>query len=92
LLWHSHAEARVFRDVIVQIGDDPDFLDAETVFNNDYDNSSGLGIGRDLGYVETSEGKLIQCDGVSGRYVRCHSRGNHLDDRNQYTEIEVYGR
>jgi hypothetical protein len=92
LLWHSHAEARVYRDVIVQISSDPDFLDAVTVFNNDYDNSSGLGIGRDLGYVETSEGKLIHCNGVSGRYVRCHCRGNHLDRRNQYTEIEVYGR
>ena len=45
LVWHNHAEARVYRDVIVQVSDDPDFLDAQTVFNNDYDNSSGLGIG-----------------------------------------------
>lgn len=92
LLWHHHAEARVYRDVIVQISDDPDFLECQTVFNNDYDNTSGFGIGSDLGYVETSEGKLIDCRGAQGRYVRCYSRGSHLDGRNHYTEVEVFGR
>ncbi len=92
LVWHNHAEARVYRDVIVQIGDDPDFLDAVTVFNNDYDNSSGMGIGPEVGYVETAEGKLIDCRGSQGRYVRLYRRGNHMDDKNHYTEVEVYGR
>jgi hypothetical protein len=92
LVWHNHAEARVYRDVIVQVGDDPDFLDAVTVFNNDYDNSSGMGVGPDKGYVETSEGKLIDCRGVEGRYVRFYSRGNHVDNKNHYTEVEVFGR
>ena len=45
LMWHNHAEARVYRDVIVQVSDDPDFIDAVTVFNNDYDGSAGLGLG-----------------------------------------------
>lgn len=92
VIWHNHAEARVYRDVIVQVSDDPDFLTARTVFNNDYDNTSGLGIGQHMGYVETSEGKLIDCKGVKGRYVRFYSRGNHIDGRNHVTEIEVYGR
>jgi hypothetical protein len=92
LVWHNHAEARVYRDVIVQVGDDPDFLDAVTVFNNDYDNSSGMGVGPDKGYVETSEGKLIDCRGVEGRYVRFYSKGNHVDNKNHYTEVEVFGR
>ena len=92
LVWHNHAQARVYRDVIVQISDDPDFLEATAVFNNDCDNSSGLGIGRDRGYVETSEGKLIDCKGIVGRYVRFYSWGNHLDDKNHYTEIAVYGK
>jgi hypothetical protein len=91
LVWHSHAEARVYRDVIVQVSDDPDFLEAQTVFNNDYDNSSGMGIGSNQGYVETSEGKLIDCQGVEGRYVRLYSKGNHIDDKNHYTEVEVFG-
>jgi hypothetical protein len=92
VVWHQHAEARVYRDVVVQVSDDPDFLEAVTVFNNDYDNSSGLGIGTALGYVETSEGRLIDCRGVEGRYVRLYSRGNHLDDKNHYTQVDVYGR
>jgi hypothetical protein len=92
LVWHNHAQARVYRDVIVQISDDPDFLTAHTVFNTDYDNSSGLGIGRDLGYVETAEGKLIDCKGLEGRYVRLYSRGNTLDEKNHYAEVEVFGR
>jgi len=92
VVWHNHAEARVYRDVIVQVSDDPDFLDAQTVFNNDYDNSSGMGIGDKMGYVETSEGKLIDCKGVEGRYVRFYSNGNHFDNGNHYTEVEVYGR
>lgn len=92
LFWHNHAEARVYRDVIVQVSDDPDFLVAETVFNNDYDNSSGMGIGPDMGYVETSEGKLVDCGGVEGRYVRLYSKGNHVDGKNHYTEVEVFGK
>ena len=92
VVWHDHTKSRVYRDVIVQISDDPDFLDARTVFNNDYDNSSGLGVGEDMGYVETSEGKLIDCRGIEGRYIRLHSKGNITDAKNHYTEVEVYGR
>lgn len=92
LIWHSHAEARVYRDVVVQVSDDPDFLDAQTVFNNDYDGTAGLGIGADRGYVETSEGKLINCRGVEGRYVRLYSQGSNIDGKNHYTEVEVYGK
>jgi hypothetical protein len=92
LVWHNHAEARVYRDVIVQVSDDPDFIDAQTVFNNDYDNTSGQGIGEDMGYVETSEGKLVDCKGVEGQYIRLFSRGNHIDGKNHYTEVSVYGK
>lgn len=92
VVWHNHAEARVYRDVVVQVSDDPDFLDARTVFNNDYDNSSGMGVGRQMGYVETAEGRLIDCRGLEGRYVRFYSKGNNVDGENHYTEVEVYGR
>ena len=63
-----------------------------TVFNNDRDNSLGLGAGTDLHYTETNEGKLIDSKGVHGRYVRLYSNGNTSDDLNHYTEVEVYGR
>ena len=93
LMWHYHVQARAYRDVIVQVSDDPEFVTGvTTVFNNDHDNSSGLGAGQDMGYVETFEGKLIDCKGVVGRYVRLYSNGNTSDDANHYVEVEVYGK
>jgi len=92
LIWHFHKKARVYKDVIVQISDDPDFvIGVETLFNNDNDNSSGQGVGKDLHYVETHEGKLIDCRGVHGRYVRLYSNGNTANDLNHYIEVEVHG-
>ena len=90
LLWHYHSQARVYHDVIVQVSNDKDFLEAKTVFNNDHDNSSGLGIGDDYEYVETNEGRWIEVDGVTGRYVRVYSKGNTSNEMNHYTELEVY--
>lgn len=93
LLWHFHKQARVYFDVVVQVADDPDFItDVRTIFNNDHDNSSGLGIGNDLHYVETAEGKLIDAKGVQGRYVRLYSNGNNGNELNHYIEVEVFGK
>ena len=92
-VWHYHGEARVYRDVICQISNDPDFIDGVvTVFNNDHDNSSKLGIGRDKEYIETNEGRPFPINAVKGRYVRFYSRGNTSNEMNHYTEIEVYGK
>jgi hypothetical protein len=92
LAWHYHSQARVYRDVVVQVSDDKDFLKGvTTVFNNDHDNTSGLGIGKDKEYIETSEGKLVDPKGVAGRYVRLYSKGNTTNDMNHYVEVEVYG-
>jgi hypothetical protein len=92
VIWHYHGEARVYFDVIVQVSDDADFVtDVKTVFNNDDDNSAGSGIGKDMNYVETAEGKLIDAKGVEGRYVRLYSGGSSSNDLNHYIEVEVYG-
>jgi len=93
LIWHYHKQPRVYFDVIVQVADDPDFIsNVKTVFNNDIDNSAGLGVGEDMHFVETSEGKLIDAQGVRGRYVRLYSNGNTGNDLNHYVEVEVYGK
>jgi len=93
LVWHYHSQARVYKDFIVQVSDDPDFVkDVKTVFNNDHDNSYGLGAGKDKEYIETNEGKLVDAKGVKGRYVRVHSNGNTSNDMNHMIEIEVFGR
>jgi len=93
LFWHYHKQARVYFDVVVQVAGDPDFItNVKTLFNNDVDNSSGLGIGKDMHYVETNEGKLVDAKGVRARYVRLHSTGNSSDDLNHYIEVEVFGK
>ncbi len=93
VFWHFHMEPVVFHDVVVQVSDDPDFIEGvTTLFNNDQDNSAGLGIGKDREYFETSEGKLVDAKGVKARYVRLYSRGSTYNDPlNRYTEVEVYG-
>jgi hypothetical protein len=92
LVWHYHSQARVYRDVAIQISDDPDFIEGvKTIYNNDHDNSAGLGIGRDKEYIETNDGRLIDPKGVVGRYVRLYSRGNTSNEMNHYVEVEVYG-
>lgn len=93
LFWHFHEQPRVYFDVVVQVSDDPAFkTNVHTLFNNDLDNSTKLGAGQDLHYVETSEGKLVDAKGVQGRYVRLYSNGNTNNDLNHYIEVEVYGK
>jgi hypothetical protein len=91
-LWHYHTSSRVYRDVIVRVSNDPDFVKYATVYNNDHDDSSGLGAGKDKGYVESHYGRLIECAGTVGRYVRLYSKGSNADTNNHYVEVEVYGR
>ena len=94
-VWHFHLEARAYRDVVVMVADDPDFIEnVRTIYNNDHDNSSGLGVGKDMAWIETNEGRLIQPKDapVRARYVRLHSRGNTSNQLNHYIEVEVYGK
>lgn len=95
VVWHYHKQARVYFDMVVQVADDPDFIEnVVTVFNNDIDNSAGFGIGADKHYSETNEGKLIYVldKGVKGRYIRSYSAGNTSNDLNHYIEIAVFGK
>jgi hypothetical protein len=93
LVWHYHGQPVVFHSVIVQVSNDPNFIDGvTTLFNNDQENVAGLGIGKDREYFETYEGKLIDAKGLKARYVRLYSKGStYQDPLNRYTEVEVYG-
>jgi hypothetical protein len=93
MMWHNHLDPRVYRDVVVQVSDDPEFKEGvKTVYNNDNDNSSGFGVGEDFEYFENFEGELGPVKGVVGQYVRFWSKGSTSDDQNHYTEVEVYAR
>jgi hypothetical protein len=91
VIWHAHNAAKVCHDVIVRVADDANFTRGRTLFNNDRDNTSGLGHGNDREYVETYEGKLINAKGVKARYLSFYSNGSTESALNEYTEIEVYG-
>ena len=92
LVWHYHSQARIYKDVIVQVSDDPAFKTGVTsVFNNDHDNSAKIAKGTDKEYIEVAEGKLLDPKGAKGRYVRLYSNGNTTNDLNHYVEVEVYG-
>jgi hypothetical protein len=67
-------------------------MNVRTLFNNDADNSAGLGGGTDMNYIETNKGELINAKGVKARYVRLYSNGNNSNDLNHYIEVEVYGK
>ena len=92
VVWHAHGQPCVYHDVVVQVASDPDFItEVRTLYSNDHDNSSGLGIGRHLEYIESNKGRLVDAKGTVARYVRLYSKGNTDGDTNRYTEIEVYG-
>ena len=93
LFWHYHMQPCVYFDVVVQVANDPDFITGvTTLFNNDIDNSAGLGVGEDMHYTETNEGKLIDAKGARARYVRLYSNGNTANDQNHYIEVEVFAK
>src|SRR5215469_13114826 len=84
IVWHFHSQERVYRDVVVQVSDDPTFTkDVKTI----YDNSAA---GTDRPYIETYQGNLIDAKGVKGRYVRLSSNGNTTNKMNHYIEVEVW--
>lgn len=91
-LWHYYGDGRSYRDVIVQLSNDPTFgSGVVTVYNNDRDGSAGLGLGTESEYSETSSGKTITFEMVNARYARFYSNGSNVNGANHYVEIEVYG-
>jgi hypothetical protein len=93
LLWHFHKQPRAYLDVVVQLADDAGFTkNVRTVFNNDHDNTAGMGAGQDMNYVETAEGRLVDAKGAKARFVRLWSSGNNANELNHYVEVEVFGR
>ena len=79
--------------MIVQTADDGAFTkNVQTWFNNDTGDKAKQGAGKNMNYIETYEGKLVDTKGVLARYVRLYSAGNNANDLNHYVEVEVFGR
>ena len=96
-VWHYYANADIFDDVIVCASNDGNFSDNFlTLFNNDNDNSSGLGMGKDSAYIETVWGNIIDARGpdsrgMDARFIRVYTRRNTDGTLPRYLELAVYG-
>ena len=96
-VWHDQGDDRVYKDVIMQISNDEKFADKTkitTVFNNDHDQTSKLGLGKgpDKEYRERNDGRPVDAKLTKGRYVRVYSAGSSSEPTNNYIEIEVFGK
>jgi hypothetical protein len=92
-VWHFHAQARAYLEMIVQVSDDPEFKKGVvTLFNNDDKNKAGFGVGSSPAYLEKNTGRVIPANKAVARYVRLYSAGNTANELNHYIEVEVFGR
>ena len=92
-VWHDQGDERVYKDVIIRASNDEKFVEGVvTLFNNDHDNSSKLGKGKDKEYRERNDGRPIDVKLTKARYVRCYSAGSSSEPVNNYIEIEVFGK
>ena len=98
VLWHYYKNPVIYNDVIVQVSDNSDFTgNVKTLFNNDHDNSSGLGIGEDTSYTSRWWGEIVDARGTDNagtemRYVRVYTNGGAADEETKFVEICVYGK
>lgn len=93
IVWHYHESERVYFDFAVMTAMDEKLSqEVKTHYNNDHDNSSGLGVGKDREYVEDFQGRLVDAKGARARYVRLNTNGNTTNDLNHYIEVEVWAR
>jgi hypothetical protein len=93
LVWHFHEGKRVYFDLVAKVSNDPAFeKDVTVIYNNDHDNSAGLGVGEDKEYIESNKGRLIDAKGAKGRYVRVYGNGNTANEKTHFVEVEVWGK
>lgn len=98
VVWHYYKNPVIYNDVIVQIADNESFTEnVQTVFNNDHDNSAGIGKGTDTAYFARWWGELVDTrgagkQGTQTRYVRVFSNGGCGGEESRFVEIAVYGK
>ena len=98
VVWHYYKNPIVYKDVIVQVSDDPEFKNnVRTVFNNDDDNSSKLGAGSDTTYWARWWGEIVDLrgpekNGTPARCVRVWTNGGVSGEETRFIELAVFGK
>ena len=84
---------RKYHDVAVVFSNNSNFTNnTKIVYNNDTNNSLGLGVGSDSEYAESASGKDISFNTVTARYMRIYSNGNTVNNGNHYVEVQAFGK
>ena len=97
VLWHFYKNPVIFDDVIVRVSNDVNFSrDVITLFNNDHDNSAGMGKGKDTAYISRWWGEIVDARDAdltptTARYVRVNTGLSVSGMLPGYVEIAVYG-
>lgn len=98
VVWHFYRNPIIYRDVVMQLANDPEFKEGVvTVFNNDRENNSGLGAGTDYAHMAAWWGEVGDARGPDNagtrcRYVRVYTNGGYAGESNRFVEIAVYGK
>ena len=98
VIWHYYKNPVIYNDVIVQVADDECFeTGVRTLFNNDHDDSSGLGKGADTAYHARWWGEIVDARGdanagTRARFVRVYTNGGAAEEETRFVEIAVYGK
>ncbi len=98
VLWHYHKSVVIYNDIIVQIADDADFKqNVRTLFNNDHDNSAGMGKGSDTAYISSGWGEIVDArdenmQPFAARYIRLYTSKSTDGLLPRYVELAVYGK
>jgi hypothetical protein len=99
VIWHHYKNATIYNDVIVQLSDDPEFkAGVKTIYNNDHDNSSGMGKGKGTTYASRWWGEIADArdeefnEVTSARYVRVYTSDGAGAEAPSFVEVSVYGK
>lgn len=97
VIWHYYTNPVIYNDIIVRAAKDMPFdTNATTLFNNDHDNSSGLGTGDDSAFYSRWWGEIVDARGpdmagTAARYIRVHTADGTAYEPPRFVEIAVYG-
>jgi len=98
VIWHFYKNATIYSDVIVRLADDAACTrNVRTLFNNDHDNSSGMGQGADKAFYTRWWGEIVDARGENhagtpARYVRVYTGEGWEGEPPRFVEISVYGK
>ncbi|WP_262680938.1 DUF5123 domain-containing protein [Paenibacillus sp. J5C2022] len=96
MFFQASSHLYTYKDLAIQVSETADFYDAFTIYNNDEDNSIGLGYGEDEEFIATPSGTTIMMAPKKARYIRFWVGGYESGDGvasplTYIKELEVYG-